>query len=136
MPITESKIRRGTLTLDAVPFATQATNVRLVPKTDEVGDTLEVLSGDTISPDEHTAWSLVIEAVQDFDDVAGIVNFSMTNAGDIVAYVWAPNDVANSVTYSGTVKVRPVEVGGDVGDRLTTTLEWACQEQPTPVYAP
>jgi hypothetical protein len=136
MPITESKVRRGTLTLDAVPFATQATNVRLVPKTSEVGDTLEVLSGDTETPDEETGWTLVVEAVQDFDDPEGIVNFSMTNAGEIIAYSWKPNDVASSVTYSGTVKVRPVEIGGDVGSRVTTSLEWACQQAPTPVYAP
>lgn len=132
MPITQSRLKAGTLTLDALPFATQATNVRLVPKTDEQGDRLEVLSGDSITPDDSTDWALVITAVQDFDDEAGFVAFAMANAGDVVPYSWKPN--ATGVTYTGTVKVRPVEIGGDVDARLTTDAEWPCQETPTPAY--
>lgn len=132
MPITQSRLKAGTLTLDALPFATQATNVRLVPKTDEQGDSLEVLSGDTITPDDSTAWSLVVTAVQDFDDPDGLVAFAMANAGTVVPYTWKPN--ATGVSYAGTVKVRPMEIGGDVDARLTTDLEWPCQEAPTPTY--
>jgi hypothetical protein len=136
VPPTESKLRNGVLTIDAVPFATQASNVRLSPKTDEVGDALEVLSGDVLEPSDKTDWTLVIEALQDFDDPAGFVNFTLTNAGDVVTYTWKPNDTATGVTYSGTVRIRPVEIGGDVNDRLTTSAEWPCQETPTVAYAP
>lgn len=133
MPITESRLKTGTLTLDATSFATQATNVRLTPKTDSSGDSLEVLSGDTITPDDETTWSLAITAVQDFDDPAGFVNFAMTNAGEVVAYTWAPAG-AEGVSYAGNVRVRPVEIGGDVNARLTTDAEWPCQEAPTATY--
>lgn len=133
MPITESRLKSGVLTIDAQAFATQATNVRLVPRTDDQGDTLEVLSGDTITPDDTTTWSLVITAVQDFDDPAGFVNFAMTNAGDVVPYTWSPSGAAG-VSYTGNVRVRPVEIGGDVNARLTTDAEWPCQEAPTPAY--
>lgn len=133
MPITESRLKNGTLTIDGHAFNTQATNVRLTPKTDDTGDTLEVLSGDTIAPDDTTTWSLVIDAVQDFTEPTGFVNFAMQNAGDVVAYTWAPNG-AGEVSYAGTVKVRPVEVGGDVNARLTTSAEWPCQQAPTPTY--
>jgi len=132
VPINDDRLKAGTLTIDGVSYATQATNVRLVPKTDDNGDTLEVLSGDIITPDDTTAWSLVIVAVQDFDDPAGFVNFAMANAGEVVPYVWKPN--ATGVSYAGNVRVRPVEVGGDVNARLTTSAEWPCQEDPTPTY--
>lgn len=139
MPITESRLKNGTLTLDAISFATQATNVRLVPSTDVTGDTLEVLSGDTILGTDETTWSLVITAVQDFDNAAGFVNFAMANAGDVVPFVWEPNSptgdaVGAGVSYSGSVRVRPVEVGGDVNSRLTTDAEWPLQGAPTATY--
>lgn len=134
MPITDSRLKEGTLTLDAVAFATQATNVRLTPSTDEVGDRVEVLSGDVDEPEDETTWSLVIDAVQDFDDDAGLINFALQNAGDVVAYSWKPN--AGAPTYTGTVKVRPVEIGGDVATRNLTSAEWPCQQKPTATYAP
>lgn len=139
MPITESRLKAGTLTLDAIAFATQATNVRLVPSTDEAGDPLETLSGDTITAEDQTTWSLVIEAVQDFDNAAGFVNFALSNANELVPYVWTPNDptgdaVGAGVSYNGTVRVRPVEIGGDVNARLTTSAEWPCTAPPTATY--
>lgn len=136
MPITESRLKTGTLTLNALPFATQATNVKLSPKTDETGDSLETLSGDQILPDDETTWSLLIEAVQDFDDSAGFVAFTLANAGDVVPFVWTPNANATSVSYAGTCKIRPVEIGGDVNARLTTSAEFPVQGDPIPTYTP
>jgi hypothetical protein len=131
-PITESRNKGGTLTIDAIDFADQATGVRLVPNTDEVGDPVEVLSGAAITGDDETTWQLRIEAIQDFDDPAGFVAFTLANAGEVVPYSWRPN--ATGVTYAGTVKVRPVEVGGDVNKRLTSGGTWPCQQAPTPTY--
>ena len=133
MPIIESRLRLGTLTLGGTAFATQATNVRLVPSTEEDGDPLETLSGDEILPDEQTSWALAITAVQDFDEATGFVNYAMQNAGDVVAFVWAPTG-ATGPSYAGNVKVRPVEIGGDVNARLTTEAEWPIEGVPTPTY--
>lgn len=133
-PITDSRLKAGTLTIDAVSYATQATNVRLVPKTDDSGDTVEVLSGDVITPDDETTWSLVITAVQDFDDPAGFVAMTLAAAGDVVPYSWKPS--AGGPTYAGTCRIRPVEVGGEVASRLTTDADFPCQQAPTPTYAP
>lgn len=130
--ITESRNKNGTLTLDALAFASQATNVRLVPDTDEAGDVLETLSGDTSQADDETSWSLVIGAVQDFDDPAGFVAFAFNNANELVPFSWQPN--ADSPTYTGNVRVRPVEIGGDVNKRLTTEAEWPINGQPVATY--
>lgn len=139
MPITESRLKSGTLTIDAISFATQASNVRLSPKTDETGDPLEVLSGDKITAEDETTWELIIEAVQDFDDPAGFVNFALSNANELVPYTWSPNSdvgdvVGQGVAYSGTVRVRPVEIGGAVNARLSTDAEWPCTAAPTATY--
>lgn len=134
LTIIDSRLKSGTLTIDGHAFASQATNVRLVPKTDSGGDPLEVLSGDTTTADDETTWSLVVRAVQDFDDPAGFVNFSLTNAGDEVPYSWKPNNGVDTPTFTGTVKVRPLEVGGDVNKRLTTDAEWPCTAAPTVTY--
>jgi hypothetical protein len=133
MPITESRLKTGTLTLGTDPadvsVATQATNVSLDPSVDEDGDRLEVLSGDTISPDEVETWVLHIEAVQDFDDPDGFVRYCFANAGDDVAYSWKPN--AAGPTFTGTVRIRAAQIGGDVAARLATEVEFPCNERPT-----
>jgi hypothetical protein len=133
MPITQSRLKNGTLTIGGVAFATQARNVTLSPDVAEQGDSLEVLSGDTILPEETTSWSMGIEAIQDFTDSAGFIAYAMTNAGDTVSFSWAPSG-ADGPTYTGLVKVRAVEIGGDVAAQLTTSAEWPVQGQPVVSY--
>lgn len=129
MPVTTSKLKSGTLTIDGVEFATQASNVRLVPPDQPSGDDVgEVLSGDPLPPESEESWTLAITAIQDFDDVAGFVNMSWVSQGERVPYSWKPS--ASSPTYSGTVTVWPVEVGGEVNKRLTSDAEWTLGEKP------
>ena len=132
MPITESKLKSGTLTIEGTSFATQATNITLSPDVDEQGEALEVLSGDTLAPDEKTSWTLGIEAVQDFTSAAGFVEYARTNAGQTVPFSWKPN--ATGPTYTGSVKVRAVEIGGDVNSRLSTSAEWPVSGDITATY--
>lgn len=136
MPVTESKIKEGTLTLDGVDHSCQPTSVKITPGYEEEGDALETLCGDLLSPDTTRSDTLAITAVQDFTDVAGLVNFSWLNDLEHVPFVWAPRG-AEGPTYSGTVEVRALEVGGDVGKRLSTEAEWkvdgkAIRAEPAP----
>jgi hypothetical protein len=131
MPVKVSKLKTGTLTLDAVSFATQATNVRLVPPDQPKGnDVGEVLSGDPLPPETEDPWTMAIKAIQDFEDVAGFVNFTWVNQGENVAYTWAPMG-ATGPSFSGIVTVWPVELGGDVNKRLDTDAEWNLTAKPT-----
>lgn len=130
--ITESKLKSGTLTLDALPFATQATNVRLTPDVDEQGDPLETLSGDSLGADEVTKWTLTVEAVQDFDDPAGFTRFCFENAGLAVPFSWKPN--AGATTFAGSVKVRALEIGGPVNTRNLSEVEFPCVGAVTPTW--
>ena len=134
MPIQEDKLKNGTLTLDGVEFAAQASTVEVEPTHDEDGDPLETLDGSQLAPDVTRGNTLKITAVQDFTDVAGFVAFTWDNDLATVPFVWKPN-VAGP-TYSGNVEVRAVKVGGEVNKRITTEAEWTCEGPVVPTYAP
>jgi len=135
MPITDSRNKEGTLTLDAAQFEAQATAVALVPSTDEEGDAVETLSGDEILPDDVTSWTLNITAIQDFTDATGLLEFLRANAGDIVTFDWKPTTAAVP-HWSGSVKVRPAQIGGNVNERLTSEIVLPIQGDITPDYTP
>lgn len=133
MAVTDSRNKGGTLTLDATEFAKQMTAVTLTPATEQDGDDLETLDGSTILAPEDTTWTLDLGGIQDFTDPAGFVEFSRANAGEEVAFSWAPNG-ATGPSYAGTVKVRPVPIGGEVATRLTTTASWPVVGDPAVTY--
>lgn len=135
MPIIESRVEVGVLTVDAVAFNAQATNVALVPSTKEVGDPVEVLSGDKIAAEDETTWALVFTGIQDFDESAGWIEFARANAGETVAFTFQPSAAVNP-SYAGTCKVRPVTIGGPVATRLTSDASWPIVTGPTPDYTP
>lgn len=133
MAITDSRNKGGTLTLDALPFQKQLTNVTLEPEVEEEGDALEVLSGDQQTPDEVTRWALALGAVQDFEDPAGFIEFCRANAGQVVPFEWEPNG-PTGVGYSGVCKVRATTIGGDVATRLTASPSFPVVGEPIPTY--
>jgi hypothetical protein len=122
MPITDSRVREGVLTLDGTSFATQATNVRITPSHEEQGARIEVLDGSEILPALKRRNTLAIEAIQDFTDADGLIAFSWSTDTTEQTFSWTPGP--DAPTYSGSVQVLAIEVGGTVGERLTTTAEW------------
>jgi hypothetical protein len=131
MVVKVSKLKDGTLTLDGTAFATQATNVRLVPPSQPKGnDVGEVLSGDPLPPESEDPWTMALKAIQDFEDPAGFVNFTWVNQGVEVPYTWAPQGVTGP-SFTGSVTIWPVELGGDVNKRLDVDAEWNLSAKPT-----
>lgn len=134
MSITDSRLKGGALTLDANPFAKQANSIELTPTSSADGDEIETLSGDTIEPEEETAWTLDLGVIQDFDDADGLIEFARANAGTVVPFTLKPN--SGVLVYSGTVRVRPIKIGGGVAARLTSDTSWPVIGEPTPDYTP
>lgn len=133
--IEDSRLKGGTLTLDAVTtFAKQMTSVILTPSTETEGEAVETLDGSRIEADETASWTLELGAIQDFDDPQGFVEWARANSGAEVAFDWQPNG-DGAPSYAGVVKVRPVPIGGNVAERLTTTASWPLVGDPTPTYA-
>lgn len=124
MAVTPSKVKQGTLTFGGatpVDFSCSPTNIRLTPSVD-TEDPLEVLCGDIIQGQGVTTWSLDGTAVSDFDDPNGFVLFCFNQNGQTVPFTWQPNVLSG--TWSGSVIISAVEIGGDVNTRLTTDFSF------------
>lgn len=132
--IEDSRLSGGTFTVDGQAFAKQLTSVTLTPSVDTEGDSVETLSGAKQEPDEVTSWVLELGAIQDFDDPAGFVEYARANRGQLVSFSWLPNS-AGAPTYSGTVRVRAVAIGGTVAQRNNTEANWPVIGEPNSVYA-
>ena|SRR2546422_9570547 len=143
---TDSRVKKGSIkftvppgTGTAVDFSCQPTNVTLTPNTDE-GDTVEVLCGDTLTSGGSTTWTLDITSVQDFDDPEGFTLWALANDGAQASFEWLPNDTGLCPTFSGTVTVRAMAIGGDVAAQNTSDVSWPISgtpiaTQPTPPAA-
>lgn len=134
MTVTEARVKSGTLTLKAgtggtavtYQAACQATNVRIVPGTENNNDqSIEVLCGDILSGASASkpADTLNIGSIQDFTDPAGFQAFTWAHRGETVEFVWKPNATAGEWHGTATIAL-PIEVGGDVNTRLTADVSW------------
>ena len=127
MPVTESRIKTGTLTFTVggspVDFSCQPTNVRITPAHDSDGDPLETLCGDVLGAEDTRTDTLNITAIQDFDDPDGFQAFSWDEDRTTVPFVWQPRG-STGPSYAGQVTVRALEIGGDVNKRLTVDASW------------
>jgi hypothetical protein len=124
MALIDSRLGRGTLTLGTGGgYEAQITNVRLVPEVDS-SDPEPTLDNIDPTPDETTTWKLAGDAIQDWQDADGFVRFCLANAGADVPFVWTPSTTLGT-TFSGTCKVRAVEIGGDVKVRNKSAFEFA-----------
>jgi hypothetical protein len=131
MPLTDSRLGPGTITFDSHDFSYQASNVRLVPTINETDGT-KTLATPNPPPLAEVAWALEGTCIQDFDTAAGFVNWAMDNALTEVTFTFIPT-TPPGVTYSGTVQVRPVEIGGDAGVQVTTDFSMPIVGDPTRV---
>lgn len=136
MPVTDSRVKNGSLSLGGSLFSCQPTAVSIVPE-NEGGDedTLEVLCGDVLTDATNATLTatLNITAVQDFTAASGqsLVAYSWANNNKEVAFEWSPTPDAQD-KWVGKVVVQALEIGGEVATRLTTDAEWKITELTTP----
>lgn len=139
MPIVSYKNIDGTMTLGAsdLDVAAQVLGAAVVPseKVKET-DPRPVLSGDELpgSSSASLSYRLKGKFLQD-GGAAGVVAFSWTNAGDEVDFTLKPND-ASAASVTGTVRVVPLQIGGDVSktDPAESDFDWQIIGTPTPTW--
>jgi hypothetical protein len=129
----DSRLGPGTLKLGTLEFGHQAAAVRLTPDVSSEDGTPTLHVPDP-APESTIAWALNLDAIQDFDNPAGLVNFLMDNALDEMAFEWTPLTAGGTV-FSGTVQIVPMEVGGDVAVQIVTSVELPVVGEPTRVDA-
>lgn len=136
-PPIDSRLGPGTLTLGAVEYGAQIANIMLEPSTDEEDGTPTLHEPDPL-PEVSESWTLSGEAIQDFEEAAGFVNYCMDNALTVVPFVWTPNTDAET-SFAGDVLITSVPIGGDVSTQNRSSFEWPVQGAPTrtdPAAAP
>lgn len=139
MPITSYKNIDGTMTLGAsdLDVAAQVISAAVVPseKVKET-DPIPVLSGEELEGSSSSSLSYRLKGkfLQD-GGAAGVVAFSWTNAGDEVEFVLKPND-ASAASITGTVRIVPLQIGGDVSktDPAQSDFDWVIIGTPTPTW--
>jgi len=108
----------------------QAAAVKLTPTVNS-NDGTPTLETPEPAPETSIAWALNIDAIQDFEDPAGFVNFLMDHKLAELAFEWSPKGPTAAPIYKGTVQIVPIEVGGDVGVQVVTSVELPVVGQPT-----
>ena len=115
-------------TSPAMEISSQVTKCVVTPS-QEIGDTLHVLSGESIAGEAEHAATLDVSAISDLTK-SGFVAWSWANAGKTVTFTYTPN-TKNGLKVSGQCVVAPVPVGGDVKQRATTEFSFTCPTLPT-----
>lgn len=123
MTINTTKVGPGVLSINALTFGAQCKSAELqVTENVDSTDKVKVLSGEELAGTDTATYTyqLVVTWLQDLGQPAssGIVAFSWANAGAVKAFIYTPNNAAaaGSKTWTGNLRVVPLNVGGDVQD--------------------
>jgi hypothetical protein len=136
VPIKSYKLK-GTLTLGATPLdvSCQVTSVSVNPTENVTTDeAIHVLCGDVLPASDTVDYSYTLSGTVLQDLAAGgMVDYTWQNAGTEVPFDFVPDDTgADQIT--GTVRLIPLTIGGEVPGRPTSDFEWVCIG--VPVFTP
>lgn len=121
MTINSTKIGPGVLSIGAIAFQAQCRSATLqVIEVVDSTEKVDVLSGETLAQQDTATYTYTL-AVTFLEDLGqpsttGIVAYTWANAGTTKAFIYTPNNAAaaGSKTWTGNLRVVPLNVGGDV----------------------
>jgi len=85
-------------------------------------DPIPVLDGTEVDGEDSYAYALKGSLLDRFDR-QGLQAFAETNKGLLLPFVWTPNN-SGDLDISGTVKIRPINWGGDVKKKNANDFEF------------
>jgi len=129
MPLTDSRLGPGTLKLGTAEYGHQAAAVRLTPSVNSEDGTPTLAAPDP-APLTTVTWALNLDAIQDWENATGLVNYLMDNALAEQPFEWTPL-TTDGTKYAGTVQIVPIEIGGDVAVQVVTSVELPVVGEPT-----
>lgn len=122
MPLVDSRLGVGTLTLGAADYSQQVANAALEPDISEEDGTPTLAVPDP-APNASVGWKLTGTVIQDFTNGAtSFLNYLMDHALEEVAFEFTPL-TSDGTKYGGTCQVRPATIGGDAGVQITSDFE-------------
>lgn len=136
MTINSYKVGPGTLTLGAGPLAVQGQVTECTFTTQEKvkeTDAVYVLSGEELAGASSATVSSRLKGkmLQDLA-AAGVVDYSWTNNGEVVAFEYVPN-TAEAASVEGFVRMVRFNIGGAASktDPAASDFDWAVIEDET-----
>lgn len=127
----------GTLIFDP-PAGTNGANLDISCQVTEItiaaeGDSEDptpVLCGGSVAGARTYSWSLSFTAFQDILR-DGLIDWTWKHAGSEVGFTFVPDDTSTTAQVTGMTQVDPVSLGGTVGQRNTSEVEWVVPSKPT-----
>lgn len=111
-----------------IEFGLQCKAVTVEADVEENDDDLVVLAGSLDGDDDVTeSYTLSGELYQDYSK-SSLIAWCHVNAGKAVPFTFKPND-DQELNVRGTVRIRRLSIGGDVGDRNTSDFEFKSSEK-------
>lgn len=119
---------------DLLDVSCQVTNARVEPAENVTStDPIDVLCGESLDGEESATYSYRVKGtlLQDIA-AAGVCAWTWEHAGEQHPFVLIPNVDADR-QISGTIRVAPITIGGDVSKtaRPTSDIDWAIIGTPT-----
>ena len=123
----------GTLKIGDVPteLAVACSKAMLKPSV-ETDDDVYVLSGDVITGEDSFTWELDVTLFQSLD-ADGLTDYLFKNRGTVQSFTFKPNN-DHGQEWTGKLKVRPMDVGGDVKKRNTSDVTFPLVGEPSVTY--
>lgn len=114
--------------------STRVTSIRLVPDVTEEDD-IPVLSGDTVAGDNETKFKLAVALFSDFGMTEdSFVERCYAERGRVVDFEFIPSS-EHGRGVAGQLKLRPIEIGGEVGKHARPEVEFSVIGDPELITA-
>lgn len=126
-----TRLGNGTLTVGATPLDISAQIVGcILSSSASTGDSITVLTGEQLTSGMSTETVLSGSIILD-PESGGIGEFSWTNHGIVVPFVFTPN-TADGVSAEGNLTMTRLDIGADeYGALLNPDFEWTVNGDPT-----
>jgi len=102
-------------------WGAQVSECTLTPDTD-TGDTITVLSGEEITEETTTTWTLEGKLYQSYD-ADSLIKWCFDHANTDMKFTFRPRS-DKPLQASGTVKIQPIAMGGKVKDSNESDFEF------------
>lgn len=120
------------LTLGTKEFSTACDSIILVPTT--VKTRWKPVNGLSSTKVAKPDWALTLNLGQDFD-TAGLTHELITNHGESVPFILAPNGASDTAKIEGFVTLEAVQVGGASASLATSGVTLDVSGQPVFTWA-
>ena len=132
MPTKYLTVGPGVLTLGEsdklTDCSTLVRSISIVPNVEKT-DAIMVLSGDSIPGGRTYSYQIEATVLQSVQK-KHLIAYSWENGGAEIPFEFVPKSGSKQAKITGKVVVDPIKIGGEVGSKPTSDLQWECVGTP------